>query len=338
MSESTSGNYAGLGLRVVSRDEWLTVVDALPGGPGERAGIRPGDRLVEIEGESTKGWTAEEGTKRMRGEPETKVGFAIERPGVDGRIPFSLARDAVHVRAVRRVAVLRDNVGYLDVTAFSGATADEVRQGVDSLRALGARSVLLDLRGNPGGLLDQGVSVADLFLDRGQEIVRIKGRTADANHTFVDQGPQRWAGMPVVVLVNEGSASAAEIVAGALQDHDRALVVGSRHVRQGQRAERLPAAGRRSGEADDGAVVHAGRPLDQQAARCASGRGGRGRSAVDAGRLHEARDASARTRGARCSAAAASRPTCRPATPPCRPRRSPSCARSAARSAPSATR
>ena len=227
LSETTSGNYAGVGLRVLARDGWLTVMDALPGGPAERAGIRPGDRLVEIEGESTKGWTQDEGTRRMRGEPATKVAFLIERPGVEGRIPFRLTRDAVHVRAVRRVAVLRDGVGYLDVTAFSGATANEVRQGVDSLRALGARSVLLDLRSNPGGLLDQGVSVADLFLDRGAEIVRIKGRTTDANHTFLDQAPQQWAGLPLVVLVNEGSASASEIVAGALQDHDRALVVGS---------------------------------------------------------------------------------------------------------------
>jgi carboxyl-terminal processing protease len=227
LSETTSGNYAGVGLRVIVRDSWLTVNDALPGGPGERAGIRPGDRLVEIEGESTKGWTQDEAQRRMRGAPETKVRFVIERPGVEGRIPFTLARDAVHVRAVRRVAMLRDSVGYLDVTTFSGATADEVRHGVDSLRALGARSLLLDLRSNPGGLLDQGVSVADLFLERGQEIVRIKGRTTDANHTFLDEAPQRWRGLPLVVLVNEGSASASEIVAGALQDHDRALVVGS---------------------------------------------------------------------------------------------------------------
>ncbi|MGZ9247803.1 MAG: S41 family peptidase [Gemmatirosa sp.] len=227
LSETTSGSYAGIGLRVVSRDGWLTVVDALPGSPAERAGIRAGDRLVEIEGESTKGWTSDEGTRRMRGNPATRVAFSIERPGVEGRIPFRLTRDAVHVRAVRRIAMLRDGIGYLDITAFSGATADEVRQGVDSLRALGARSLLLDLRSNPGGLLDQGVSVADLFLDPGKEIVRIKGRTTDANHTFVDKAPQQWAGLPLVVLVNEGSASASEIVAGALQDHDRALVLGS---------------------------------------------------------------------------------------------------------------
>jgi carboxyl-terminal processing protease len=243
LNETTSGNYAGLGLRVVARDGWLTVVDAFAGSPAERAGIRPGDRLVEIEGESVKGWTSDEASKRMRGAPETRVSFAIERPGVEGRIPFRLSRDAVHVRAVRRVALLRDGVGYLDVTTFSGATAAEVRQGVDSLRALGARSVVLDLRSNPGGLLDQGVSVADLFLERGAEIVRIKGRTGDANHTFVDQAPQRWADLPLVVLVNEGSASAAEIVAGALQDHDRALVIGATTYGKGSAQSVFPLPG-----------------------------------------------------------------------------------------------
>ncbi len=243
LSETTSGNYAGVGLRVVPRDGWLTVVDAFAGSPAERAGVRPGDRLVEIEGESTKGWTSDEASKRIRGAPETRVSFAIERPGVEGPIPFTVKRDAVHVRAVRRVAVLRDGVGYLDVTAFSGATAAEVRQGVDSLRALGAKSVVLDLRSNPGGLLDQGVSVADLFLERGAEIVRIKGRTEDANHTFVDQAPQRWAGLPLVVLVNEGSASASEIVAGALQDHDRALVVGAATYGKGSAQSVFPLPG-----------------------------------------------------------------------------------------------
>jgi carboxyl-terminal processing protease len=154
------------------------------------------------------------------------VALVIERPGVDGPIPLTVTREAVHVKAVRRVALLRDGVGYLDLTTFSGASADEVREGVDSLRTLGARSVVLDLRSNPGGLLDQGVSVADLFLDPSAPIVRIQGRTPETNHTFTDRAPQRWAQMPLVLLVNEGSASAAEIVAGALQDHDRALVLG----------------------------------------------------------------------------------------------------------------
>jgi carboxyl-terminal processing protease len=227
LAETTTGNYAGVGLRVLARDGWITVVDAIPGTPAERAGIRAGDRLVEIGGESTHGLSDEEARRRLRGEPGTSVKLVVERLGVEGRIPFAVSREAVHVSAVRRVAILTDSVGYFDINTFSGATADEVRTALDSLRRLGARSVIVDLRGNPGGLLDQGVSVADLFLDAGQEIVRIQGRTDDARQTFTDKSPQRWAGLPLVVLVNEGSASASEIVAGALQDHDRALIIGT---------------------------------------------------------------------------------------------------------------
>ncbi len=227
LAESTTGNYTGLGLRVEARDGWLTVISPVAGAPAERAGIRVGDRIVEIAGESTRGWTVDEASKRLRGGPRTKVRLLVERPGVEGRIPFDVARDEFHVRSVRHVALLRDSVGYLDLSVFSEASAQDVRHGIDSLRALGARSILLDLRGNLGGLLDQGVSVADLFLDRGQSIVSTRGRTPTANHIFLDSAPPRWAGLPLAVLVNEATASAAEIVAGALQDHDRALIIGT---------------------------------------------------------------------------------------------------------------
>ena len=226
LTETTTGNYAGVGLRAVARDGWIVVVDALAGTPAERAGLRPGDRVVEVDGESTRNYTQEEVSKRLRGEPRTRVRLVVERPGVEGRIPFTLVREPVHVKATRNVGLLRDKVGYLSLVNFSATSADEVRAAVDSLRTLGAASVVLDLRGNPGGLLDQGVSVADLFLEAGQPIVRIQGRTPETKHTFTDRGAQRWPTLPVVLLVNEGSASAAEIVAGALQDHDRALVLG----------------------------------------------------------------------------------------------------------------
>jgi carboxyl-terminal processing protease len=168
LSERTSGNYAGVGVRADVRDGLVYVVGVIPGTPAERAGVRPGDRVVEIAGEPTRGLTLEEVTRRMRGAPETPVRFAIERPGVEGRVPFTITRESVHVRSVRRVALLDDGVGYLDLSSFATSSADEVRAGVDSLRALGARAVVFDLRGNPGGLLDEGVAVADLFLDAGR--------------------------------------------------------------------------------------------------------------------------------------------------------------------------
>ena len=243
LSERTSGNYAGVGVRADVRDGLVYVVGVIPGTPAERAGVRPGDRVVEIAGEPTRGLTLEEVTRRMRGAPETPVRFAIERPGVEGRVPFTITRESVHVRSVRRVALLDDGVGYLDLSSFATSSADEVRAGVDSLRALGARAVVFDLRGNPGGLLDEGVAVADLFLDAGKAIVRTAGRTPQAEQRFVDATPQRYAGLPVVVLVDGASASAAEIVAGALQDHDRALVVGAPTFGKGSAQQVFPLAG-----------------------------------------------------------------------------------------------
>jgi carboxyl-terminal processing protease len=226
LNETTSGNYGGLGVQIDVRDGWITIIAPLPGSPAERAGIQTGDRIVEVNARSTRGWTQDEATKALRGNAGSVVNILVERPGVDERIPFRLARRNIHARAVQRVATLRPGIGYLDVNVYSDSTANEVAQGVDSLVRAGAKAVLLDLRGNPGGLLDQGVSVADLFLDQGREIVSMRGRTRDVSRTFTDHAAQRWPKLAVVVLVNAGSASAAEIVAGALQDHDRAVLVG----------------------------------------------------------------------------------------------------------------
>ena len=225
--EQTTGLYAGLGLRVDVRDGWITVISPLPGSPSEAAGLQTGDRVVKIDGQDTKGLTSEEALLKLRGDPGSHVVLTVERLGVDGRLTYNLARQIIHVRAVQRVAMLPTKVGYLDVSVFSDSTADEVAAGVDSLKKLGMESLVLDLRGNPGGLVEQGAAVSDLFLDPGQEIVTLRGRTPESNRTFKDKLPQKWPTLPIVVLVDRGSASAAEIVAGALQDHDRAVVVGT---------------------------------------------------------------------------------------------------------------
>ena len=243
LTESATGTYAGVGLRLDVRDAIVTVVSPVPGSPGERAGVRAGDRIVEIAGDPTHGLTAEEATKRLRGAPNTPVRFVVERPGVEGRIPVTVTREDVHLRSVRRVALLGDRVGYLDLATFTATSTDEVRRGIDSVRAAGATSIVFDLRGNPGGSIDQGVSIADLFLDRGQLVVRTAGRTSDANHQYVDSVAARYAGLPVVVLVDGGTASAAEIVVGALQDHDRAVVVGTPTYGKGSKQNVFPVAG-----------------------------------------------------------------------------------------------
>lgn len=246
LDESTSGHYAGVGIQMDARDSGITVIAALPGTPAERAGIVTGDRIVEIDGKSTHGLTQEEALKSLRGAPGSTVRIVVERPGVPARLPFTLARAEIAVSPVQNALMVRDGVGYVDLTVFSTSAAADLGRVVDSLRAAGARSLVLDLRGDPGGLLDQGVGVADLFLDAGQKIVTTRGRTPDENHTFSDGAPQRFGGMPLVVLTDSGTASASEIVAGALQDHDRALVVGTATYGKGsaQRVFRL----------DDGAV------------------------------------------------------------------------------------
>ena len=224
LSEQMNGTFSGIGLQVDIRDGWPIVIEPLVGGPSERAGILAGDRIVLIGKESTKDLDREEVLRRLRGPTGTTVAFTVERE--NQRQVFTLTRDKVHLRAVQRVALLQNGVGYLDVNVFNAFTADEVAAAIDSLVKMGARSMVMDLRGNPGGLLEQGVAVAELFLDRGQSIVQLRGRAGVPPQTFTDSQPQRWPTLPLAVLVDRSSASASEIVAGALQDHDRAVVLG----------------------------------------------------------------------------------------------------------------
>ena len=227
LNESTSGNYAGLGLETDLRDGWLIVVAPLPGGPAERAGLQPGDRIVEIMGKPAKGWTSEEASKALRGKAGTPVTLKIERPGTPTPMEMKLVRSTIHQSAVRRTSLLGDGVGYIDLKAFSDSTGKELNGAITGLLAHGMKTLVLDLRTNPGGLLNQGVKVSDLFLNPGQKIVSMHGRLPEANREFADTAKQRWPDLPLIVLVDGRSASAAEIVAGALQDHDRALIIGT---------------------------------------------------------------------------------------------------------------
>ena len=226
LTEQTTGNYIGIGAQIQRRDEYPMIIAPFPGSPAERAGLRTGDRVVEIDSMKTRGWTTDEVTRALRGPPGSEVTVVIERPGDPTRLTFKLTRGGVHRRAVGRTALLAGGVGYVDVNIFNDSTAMELRKAVDSLQAAGMRSLVLDLRGNPGGVLAQGVGVADMFLDAGQLIVSMHGRSPDANERVTDSAPQPWPRLPLVVLVDAGSASASEIVAGALQDHDRALIMG----------------------------------------------------------------------------------------------------------------
>jgi carboxyl-terminal processing protease len=227
LTEKTSGNYAGLGIQIDVRDGWITVVAPLPESPAERAGIQTGDLIVEVDGRSTHDWKSEAAVKALRGQAGSKVKILVRRPGLDDPMPYELTRAAIHVRSVPPGTMFDGGVGYISLNPVSETSAQELENEIAAMKKKGMKSMLLDLRNNPGGLLDQGVKVADLFLDPGQEIVSTRGRSRGSTRQFFDSDKQLDPALPIVVLVSEGTASAAEIIAGALQDHDRALVVGT---------------------------------------------------------------------------------------------------------------
>jgi carboxyl-terminal processing protease len=227
LAEQTTGNYGGVGLQIEVRDGAIVVVAPLPDGPGERAGIMTGDRIVQVDDSSTSRWSQDQAVRHLRGPEGTQVRLRVERPGLADPLRYTLTRAQIHARSVRLAMMLEGGVGYVELFSFSQSTGRELTEAIDSLRRAGLRALILDLRWNPGGLLDEGVQVADLFLDPGQEIVATRGRAPNTTRRYTDQAPQRFADLPVVVLINGASASASEIVAGALQDHDRAVIVGT---------------------------------------------------------------------------------------------------------------
>ena len=227
LSEQTTGNYGGVGLQIEVRDGAIVVVAPMADSPAEQAGIMTADRVVSVDDSSTARWNQEQAVSHLRGAPGSRVRLGVDRPGMTQQLTFTLTRAQIHARSVRLAALLSDGVGYVEVQSFSEATGRELTAAIDSLRGAGMRALILDLRWNPGGLLNEGLQVSDLFLDPGQAIVQTRGRAPGATQRHLDRAPQRYPGLPVVVLINGASASASEIVAGALQDHDRAVIVGT---------------------------------------------------------------------------------------------------------------
>ncbi len=227
LTEQTTGNYGGLGIQIDVRDGWITVVAPLPDTPAERAGVLTGDRIVALDGRATEGWKQDQAVKELRGQPGSNATLSVKRIGVDQPLTFKLTRALIHVRSVGLSMMLDDRVGYVALSPVSETSAPEVKAAVDSLTKQGMKSLILDLRYNPGGLLNQAILVSDLFLDPGQVVVEQRGRAPGATQTYRDKAPQQWPNLPIVILVNGGTASAAEIISGALQDHDRALIVGT---------------------------------------------------------------------------------------------------------------
>src|SRR5881227_2103828 len=226
MQDRQKGSFYGLGILVTKRNDQVTVITPLEGTPAARLGIRAGDVISEVEGTATDDLSLDDVVKRLKGPKGTTVHIKIMRVGIKEPIPLTIIRAAIPTNSISNVLTLRPGVGYIRIKDFTATTVRELDDAVDKLRQQGMQRLVLDLRGNPGGLLDAAVGVADHFLDKGQMIVYTKGRTADSAQDYTAPGKHQKVEVPLVVVVNRGSASASEIVAGAIQDHDRGLVVG----------------------------------------------------------------------------------------------------------------
>lgn len=223
----TQGDYGGVGLHIGEYDGFVTVIAPISGTPGARAGLRRGDQFVEIDGQDAAGWDAERAAEVLRGRPGTDVEVKVLRVGVEQPVSFTLTRERIQLKSVPFALALENGIAYVPLRVVSETSSDELIAALDSLAEQGSvEGIVLDLRGNPGGLLEQGIAVSDLFLPDGAAIVETRGRGARQSRTFEAEEAGRYRLTPIAVLVDEASASASEIIAGALQDHDRAIVVG----------------------------------------------------------------------------------------------------------------
>ena len=226
MQDRQKGSFYGLGILVTKRNDQVTVITPLEGTPAARLGIRAGDVISEVEGTSTDDLSLDEVVKRLKGPKGTTVHIKIVRVGIKEPIPLTIVRAAIPTNSISNVLMLKPGIGYIRIKDFTATTVRELDEAIGKLKEEGMQRLVLDLRQNPGGLLDAAVGVADHFLDKGQMIVYTKGRTPDSEQNYLAPGKHQKLDMPMVVVVNRGSASASEIVAGAIQDHDRGMVVG----------------------------------------------------------------------------------------------------------------
>lgn len=228
MQEKQHGSFFGLGIIVGKRDGKVTVIAPIEGTPAQRLGIRPGDVIAEIEGRPVGDQPIDEVIRQLKGPKGTQVSITIDRPGFDEAIHLTITRAEIPTASVRHAFLAEPGIGFIKLTDFTRTTGREVREAITKLEGQGMKKLVLDLRGNPGGILEQSVEVADLFLRRGELIVYTEGRTPPSYQKYVAPGRGGKTDIPLVVLIDNGSASASEIVTGALQDHDRAVTVGMR--------------------------------------------------------------------------------------------------------------
>lgn len=237
----TKGSFSGIGIEITIKDDMLTVVSPIEDTPAFKAGIQAGDRIIKIEDESTKDMSLIEAVKKLRGQKGSEVTISIHREGATDLQEYTLVRDVIPIHSVRS-NILEPGYGYIRITNFQRNTAQDLQTKIEELQQEGTlKGLVLDLRNNPGGLLDSSVKVVDIFLDEGI-IVSTKGRLKDQNMEFSAHSSGKSYNFPIVILINGGTASASEIVAGALQDHKRALILGTQSFGKGSVQTIIPMA------------------------------------------------------------------------------------------------
>lgn len=228
MRVDTEGQFGGLGIEITLKDHILTVVSPIEDTPAYRAGVESNDRIIKIDGKSTKNMTLTEAVKKLRGEPGSIVRINVLRPETNEFLEFDLTRDIIKIQSVKDVKLVAPDIGYVRITQFQDNTANELEDALNELEQQNIRSLILDLRNNPGGLLNEAVDVADKFIGGNQVIVSTKGRISSQNKEYKATRITTHPDIPLVVLVNGGSASGSEIVAGAIQDWRRGILIGTK--------------------------------------------------------------------------------------------------------------
>lgn len=227
LQEEQHGSFYGLGITIQSINGILTVISPIEGTPAYKAGLRAGDVISEIEGDPTKGKPTNQLLKKLRGPKGTQVTITVEREGYNTPLHFTLTRDEIPVNSISYAFMVRPGVGYVRLKNFTETSTRELETALEKLKEQGMKALIFDLRNNTGGLLDQAIKVSDEFLEKGSLVVSTRGRIGESNVTYRCQEKNDYEDIPLVLLVNRSSASASEIVAGAIQDHDRGLIVGT---------------------------------------------------------------------------------------------------------------
>jgi len=243
MKDDTAGQFGGLGIVISIKDSVLTIIAPMEDTPGFRAGLLAGDKIIEIDGKSTEGLSLPDAVKKLRGAPGTKVAIKILRPKTQDIKVVEVERAEIKVASVKDAHIMEDGIAYLRITQFNEPTATALQEALDKLTAEGMKALVLDLRNNPGGLLSSAIEVSQKFVKRNDSIVSTQGRDESQHQVFKGKGRQHYLDFPMAILVNGGSASASEIVAGALQDHKRAILVGEKTFGKGSVQSVLPMEG-----------------------------------------------------------------------------------------------